>query len=518
MQANLRQLNQCQLRMGRRLAYSEKLARKWMPLALTQLRSFAAEGQVPDSLERKENIELISDCARRLLDSYRIVFKHLYSVSNFRFARGQKLFYLAAYRIVELTRFYQRVLGLRYQVLSEQAWLTVNIVFHVMHAHGKAEMVIHSFEDLYAEQHTNRALQDLYLIIQMNARLDILRWPTEWQFSLDSYGRIVHTMLKLEEDDGNMLRQDYAIAYCYDDCPARPHRIPGQTTRGQGFLLNFKNLKRKLVRDYERTLERQSMAIDDKAYSLLSFNDGLALLQLQRNCWLGHPLPLYARDAQGQKCDVRMFIGFNGIYPFLFNLHYGTGPTEEIGHRMVDLLAQRSALFAEDNRSTTESVWMMLAQDERRITLKTQETPFTTNMRIGALAAYGFGAEGMRSSAIGNISRIHRPGGDMVIVEIEKLGQNSEPVLITPDLACFEAFDDKNKEVSYGILAVNGAGDESDSEQCHLLLPSHAQALEGHQLVMKRVGMRQIILVGRLESATKTYRSHGYKMQMSMDA
>lgn len=520
--ANLRQLNQCRLRMGRRMAYTEKVARKFMPLALTQVRLYAGEGQIPDSAERKDNLDLIIDTTRRLLDSYRIVFKNLYSVSNFRFARAQKIFYLAAYRIVELTRFQQRVMGLRYQVLNEQTWLALNIVFHVMHAHDKLELACHSFEDVFAElhkneQHKNRSLQDLYLMIQMNARLDILRWPTEWQFTLDSYGRIVHTMLKLEDDDGNILRPDYAIAYCYDDCAARSQRIPGQTTRGQGFLLNFINLKRKLVRDYERNLEFQSQAIDDKAFSQLSFGDGLALLQLQRNCWLAAPLPLHPREAQGQKCDVRMFVGFKGIYPFLFNLHYGTGPTEEIGNRMVDLLAQRSAVFAEDNRSTTESVWMMLAQDTRRITLKTQETPFTTNMRIGALAAYGFGAEGLRSSAVGVISRIHRPGGDMVVVEIEKLGNNSEPVLVTPDLACFETFDERNKEIGYGILAVQEEQAEQGGGVCHLLLPTHSQMLEGHQVVMKRVGMRQIIVVGRLENATKTYRSHCYSVQMSID-
>lgn len=520
-QANLRQLNQCRLRMGRRMAYTEKVARKFMPLALAQVRQFAGEGQIPDSAERKDSLDIIIDATRRLLDSYRIVFKHIYSLSNFRFARNQKIFYLAAYRIVELTRFQQRVMGLRYQVLTEQTWLALNIVFHVLHGHDKLELACHSFEDLFNEQHNehhkNRNVLDLYLMIQMNARLDILRWPTEWQFTLDSYGRIVHTMVKLEVDDGNILRPDYAIAYCYDDCGARGQRIPGQTTRGQGFLLNFKNLKRKLVRDYERNLEFQSQAIDDKAFSQLSFGDGLALLQLQRNCWLSAPLPLHPRDAQGQKCDVRMFIGFKGIYPFLFNLHYGTGPTEEVGNRMVDLLAQRSALFAQDNRSTTESVWMMLAQDTSRITLKTQETPFTTNMRIGALAAYGFGAAGLRSSAVGVISRIHRPGGEMVVVEIEKLGNASEPVLVTPDLACFENFDERNKEIGYGILAVqqNAVG---ECEDCHVLLPTHSPMLEGLQVVMKRVGQRQIIIIGRLENATKTYRSHRYTVQMSLES
>jgi hypothetical protein len=159
----------------------------------------------------------------------------------------------------------------------------------------------------------------------------------------------------------------------------------------------------------------------------------------------------------------------------------------------------------------------MLAQDDKRITLKTQETPFTTNMRIGALAAYGFGAEGLRSSAVGVISRIYRPGGEMVVVEIEKLGENSEPILVTPDLACFENFDERNKEIGYGILAVNAMGSASESGECHLLLPSHSQVVEGHQIVMKRVGQRQILVLGKLESATKTYRSYGYRVQMSMD-
>ena len=513
-QDNLRQLNQCQIRVGRRMAYSEKVARRLMPLALEQVRKLAPDGMIPDNAERKKILDLIADITRRLLDSYRLVFKTLYAAGNFRFARGQKIFDLCAYRLLEFSRFQQRVLALRYQVLSEQAWLTVNIVFHVMYSQGKADLVCHSYEDIFSETHKNRRLQDLYLMLQMNARLDILRWPSEWHFCLDSYGRIVHTLVKLEEDDGNIVRGDYAIAYCYDDCPARAQRIPGQTTRGQGLLLNWKVLKAKLLRDFERNLEHQSQTIDEKAFSQLSFADGLALLELQKNCWQGQPLSLPEKNAQGQKCDVRMFIGFKGIYPFLYNLHYGTGPSEQIGSRMVDLLAQRSALFAEDHRSTTDSIWMMLSQDERRMILKTQETEFTTQMRIGALTAYGFGAEGMRSSAVGCISRIYRPSHDAVVVEIEKLGHNSEPILVIPDLSQFEQFDQQHKEVCYGILAVNM---RQDKEECALLLPAHSQLLEGHQLVMKRVGKRQVIVIGKLQEATKTYRKYGYQVQMSMD-
>lgn len=523
--ANLRQLNQCPVRPGRRFAYTEKVARKLMPLALQEARDKSGEGLVPDPQERREMLELVAEATRRLLDSYRLVFKTLYQTGNFRFARAEKSFDLCCYRILELSRFQQRVLALRYRVLPEVSWLAINTVFQVMHMRGRSEIPFHGFDEIYGDEHKKHSAKELFLIMQMIARLDVLRWPSEWHFSLDSYGRIAHALVKLEEDDGNIVRPDYSIAYCYDDQAARARRIPGQTTRGSALLLNWKNLKAKLLRDYERNLQRQAQAIDEKAFALLSFNDGLALLELQKKCWLHEPAPVPARDAPGEKCDVRMFIGFKGIYPFLFNLHYGTGATETIGSRMVDLLAQRSALFAEDHRSTHDSVWVKLEEDARHITLRTQETDYTTQMRIGALAAYGFGAEGMRSSSIGVISRIYRPptpGGNLgegvhlVVIDIDLLGEFSEPILVTPDLQCFEEFDNKNKEICYGVLAINKLAD--GSEECSLLLPAHSHFLQGHQLVMKRVGLRQIIQVGALLSASKTYRRHAYQVQISVEA
>lgn len=518
-QSNLRQLNKCQISIARRLAYTEKVAKRLMPIALPQIRSVAGEGRIPDPPERKESLDLIIDISRRLLESYRLVFKRWYGVSNARFAYIEKRFDLAGYRIIEISRFLQRVMGLRYQQLSEQAWLSVNIVFHVLHGQGKAEMQAHSFEDVYSETHSNRRLQDLYLMLQMNARLDTLRWPTEWQFSLDSYGRIVHALLKLEEDHGNILRADESIAYCYDDGPARSMRIPGQTTRGQGILINWKLLRAKLQRDYQRNLANQAQRSDQRAFSMLSYADGLALLSLQKNCWESVSPPLPDKSAKGQQCDLHIFIGFKGIYPFLFNLHYGTGPAEKLGARMVDLLAQRSALFAEDHRSTSDSLWMMLSHDEERIVLRTEETDYTTQMRIGVPIAYGFGEMGLRSSALGCISRIYRPNSEVVIVEVEKLGNSSEPVLLIPDLSNFAEFDQQHKEIFYGILALQGLQRQPDqADAAHLLLPAHCTFYQGHQLVMKRVGKRQIIELNEMLEASKTFRKYSYTVSQSCDA
>ncbi len=248
-----------------------------------------------------------------------------------------------------------------------------------------------------------------------------------------------------------------------------------------------------------------------------------ALLELQKRCWDAQPLPLPERDARGTQCDVRMFVGFKGIFPFLHGLHHGTGPIEKIGERMVDLLAQRSALFAEDHTATTDSLWFMLEQTEQRISLRTQETSSTTQMRIGALAAYGLGGQGLRSSALGNISRLYRIGSGtqvQLVVEIEKIGAFSEPLLLHRDLALLENFQDKAQGMQYALLAL----DQADAAQqagdalevnARILLPAHSDLLEGQEVVLKRVGFCQLVRIGPLRGATKTWRCHQYQVLSS---
>ncbi|WP_338849156.1 hypothetical protein V8J88_09410 [Massilia sp. W12] len=515
----LRRQNQARMASLRRFAWAERIMRRFCPLALELVRKNAHDGAVPDSQERQQALEVSAELLRRLLDAYRIIFKDWYGAGNFRFARVRKKFETCAWRLIDLSHFWQRALGLRYRVLPDAAWLAINQAYFAMRELGQAENELYGIEDIYAEERKPRTLQHQYLVLQMIARLDILRWPTEWHFTLDGYGRIAHALIKLEEDGGNIVRPDYALAFSYDAGPARAFRPPGAAL-GKSVLLNWKNLRMKLQRDYQRNLEFQTKAIDQRAFAMLSFNDGLALLELQKRCWDALPLPLPERDARAEQCDLRIFVGFKGIYPFLYSLHYGTGPTEQVGERMVDLLAQRSALFAEDHTATTDSIWLMLEQNAQRLTLRTQETAWTTQMRIGSLAAYGLGAQGLLSSALGNISRIYRPHltdgqAAQVVVEIEKMSAFSEPVLLHSEMRMYETFQDKAEGLQYALLALQEAGAASTvgaAQGANLMLPAHAPMVEGAQVVMKRVGRVQKVRIGALLRAAKTWRCHSYEV------
>ena len=81
------------------------------------------------------------------------------------------------------------MLGLRYQVLSGPAWLTVNNVFHAMRAARRTDGSLKLLETELPEDHDAppQSITELFLAIQMVSRFDVLMWPTELHQFLFAY-------------------------------------------------------------------------------------------------------------------------------------------------------------------------------------------------------------------------------------------------------------------------------------------------------------------------------------------
>jgi hypothetical protein len=138
LQSTMRQLNRCRIGMLQRFLLSEGLLAVSHSQALEHVRGYSVESGIPDHADRQEVLDVIIDITRQLIDSYKIIFKTVYSGNNYKFVRQRKRYNISAFRILDLTKFKQRVKGLRYQLLSDAAWLAVNIVYHIMHAVGEA--------------------------------------------------------------------------------------------------------------------------------------------------------------------------------------------------------------------------------------------------------------------------------------------------------------------------------------------------------------------------------------------
>lgn len=504
-QKNLRQLNRCKIGLVRRFVYNETFIATFYPLLLKQVRNYLDDGGIPDSVMRQEMLDLIIDVMRQLIESYKIVFRTIYCGRNFQFARLTSQFDKSAWRILELAKIKQRIMGLRYAGLSAQMWLTVNIVFHVMHGMGRSDAERTTLEGIAANYGEPMAasLTDLFLSLQMVQRFDLSRWPTEWQFTFDRLGRSVRDWVSLVADDGGKPSHNASLSYCYDNRPAHQERLDG---RGSALMLHWQNLNKKIMADYLQFFHekgsgrRVNMA---QKFEFLSFSEGLALVQLQLDSLHDQTTAQINPDWEGKQCDLRIFVGFKYAYPFLYNLHYHAD-LEQVGTRLEDLLAKRSAILAEDHVSTTDSAWYLQYQDQKILKLRTQETQYTTPLRIGALLIYGIGNEGIQQPTLGMVIRIFRPQAKKVFIDIARLGEQPEPIMATPELDNFEKFDPHGKQVMYGMLVAD------DKNVNTLIFPSHCTFIEKDTLIIKRVKGVQMVVLGKLQSVTKSCLSYQF--------
>jgi hypothetical protein len=505
LQKNLRQLNRCKIGAVRRFIYNETFITTFYPLILKRVRNHLDDGGIPDPAPRQEMLDLMIDLIRQLIESYKIIFRAIYCGKNFQFARLSSQFDKSAWRILELIKIKQRIMGLRYAALSPQMWLGANIVFHIMHGLGKTETERTTLEGIAANygEPVQATLCDLFLSLQMVQRFNLSRWPTEWQFSFDRFERSVRDLVQLVPDDGGKLSHNASLSYCYDNRPAHHERAEG---RGSALMIYWQRLNKKIMADYLQFFHekgsgrRGNMA---QKFEFLSFTEGLALVQLQLDGLRDQTPVLGHEDLDGQLCDLRIFVGFKYAYPFLYNLHYHAD-LEQVGTRLEDLLAKRSAILAEDHVSTTDSGWYLQYQDQNILKLRTQETQYTTPLRIGALLIYGIGNEGIQQPSLGMVTRIVRPSAKKVYIDIVRLGAQPEPIMVTVDLDNFQKFDPHGKQVMYGMVVTDAKNVSS------LIFPCHCNFIEKDTLVIKRVKGLQMVVLGKLQSVTKSYLSYQF--------
>jgi hypothetical protein len=65
---------------------------------------------------------------------------------------------------------------------------------------------------------------------------------------------------------------------------------------------------------------------------------------------------------RGDACDMRIFIGFKSVYQLPAEHHLGKLGA---GTRLDDVLAKRSAIFADDDVASVESVWFLQSRTTR---------------------------------------------------------------------------------------------------------------------------------------------------------
>ena len=429
----MKMLNRYPVGPSQRLARTALVLKWFHPLAMQTIYRFSKQSGIPESDERQELLDLISDIVRNLTVSYKTVFQHDYDASRFEYARSRNRIYFCAFRILELINFEQRIRGLRYQSLGTRAWQDANTVFHVMLAYESVEFQLPLLNGNQKDEKNLKTacLQEFYASIHAYALLDYSTWPTDQQSFIDTYRESVNQSITVMEDSGGALTKDMRIAYCYQDGPSCSTRI--DTASDPAVLISFSVLAESIHRDFRdliKAKEEKNSFLVPKILAPLKDVYRLALASLMhRN--VGRDIWSVDASQPGEQInELRIYVGFRDIYMHLRGI-FGSRSANPGAPTLADTLAERSAAFGEDHTATQQSLWHVLHSDNKKIRLRTQETCYSTPMTIGSLVAYEIGEADHHQPHLGWVSRIFRPISGTVIVEIERLANFAEPVKIT---------------------------------------------------------------------------------------
>ncbi len=420
-------VNRCQMSNPKRQVLNHDILKLFYPAAQTQIARLSKTGGVPESDEHKAVLQSIIELCQVLIVSHQLVFASYYTSSNYQYARAHTKVLTCASRILELLTLKQRARGLRYQLLDDGDWGVANTLFYVMYCY---EDVYRPLSTLKKEleigrNHNAVSLYQHFMQLHLFAAFDVLRWPTHIQWVIGSYVRSIEQPALVRPDDGTAHEQDFCV-YCYGTMPASKQRL--SQPPGEALILDCQPLITAMHKDcvgMMRAKKQRNVAKSLPRFANLPEAEHFVIFdQLVRGLAYNN-IKTTGQGTQNVD-DLRIFVGFTEVFGLLHHRNSIYGSEE----RLADMLARRSALLAEDNAATYESIWTLLFQDEHIVRLSTQETDFTTAMRIGSLLACGIG-ENVNRPSLAMVSRIFRPRAKVVIVEIQRIADYAEPIFMS---------------------------------------------------------------------------------------
>lgn len=428
--AEIKHLNRCSLKMNQRLSLNRDIIELYFAMGMGQVaRLSKTGGGIPEPEEHKLILIMLAEIAQTLIVSYQILFEHYYGLSNYKYARSHKKVLECVSRLFELLALKQQVKALRYQLLDASDWKLANTLFYVMSCYEDVDLPLQTQKKALNpdERRGKVSVREHYVSLHIVAKFNVLRWPSHLQWVIRSYLRGIDEPVQvMREEAGHVLASHDLIAYCYGDQPAHEYRL--ETPLGGGIIFRLNNLIEAVQKDcvsMMRSKKHQDISQVLPRFARLPEREHFVIFdQLMRGLEHEETDPVTKRAKEIE--DLRIFVGFSEVFSLLQHRQSKFGGEE----RLVDKLSKRSALIAEDSVATKESIWSLLYQDDKMIRLSTQETSFTTAMRIGSLFACGLG-ENVNRPSLAVVTRIFRPSHKLVVVDVSRIASFADPVILT---------------------------------------------------------------------------------------
>jgi hypothetical protein len=459
--AEIKDINRCSLSVRRRFSLTRGALKLFYPMALVRLAKYAKTGGIPEDEDRRKTLGLLLELTQILMVSCQILFSHYYTASNFRYARARHKVYESASRIFELLLLKQQARGLSYQLLSDHDWKVANTIFYIMSSyeevdrplltlrkklglegpHGGCslrELLVYTLS-FYKEfetplltlknrlglhdLHNGVSLAEQFILLHMVARYDVLRWPTHLQRVIASYMSDVGNAVQVRRcKEGEKPGRDDLIAQGSLPAGACPSGSPA----GPALMLACQGLNEAIRKDSIALVraKREGSAVPPRFARFPETEHFVIHEQLLRGLWGAVDEPGAERPVPVD--DLRVFAGFSSVFDLLRH-QQGMYASEK---RLDDLLSSRSSWIAPDHLGAEKNAWTLLFQNEKLIRLCIAETTLGTPIAMGSLLAYGVG-EDINRPSLAIVSRIFRPAGKGVVIDLSLISHYIEAVVLT---------------------------------------------------------------------------------------
>lgn len=439
-QANL---NRLKLKPEKRLQLTRAITGQAYPVvALWYDKFYAEQSSLPESNERRNALEASIKAVDQIAISYKLLFHDTYSTKSSEFSRQRDTLYQYALRIIELLRLIQRLKALRYQRMSKADWLDVNQIFFSMLLHNVVNVPGKLLGTVGVKNKQDRAerggeaqgsMQDIYLSIQLFGLLDTSTWPTSLLHVPDAYlAHLGPESFRIMPDNNEPLQPGYLVTYLNNSAPPQFQRRDDIT--GPAILFEYSGLYNSLAREHENIGKMKFInAFDQRKLSkplqALADEDRVPLLEAML-------MGLKQRSRQQKRHRVhtqdalRVYFGREEVMRLLRDISSKDLQRILDARQFVDKLARQSSLLAEDDRRHMNTQWTMINFSSGGLLIGTEETTFSTPIKIGQLMAFSPVDAELDRITLGYINRLHRTEDHRIEVAIVRLSAQAEAVVI----------------------------------------------------------------------------------------
>lgn len=420
-QACSKSVNKAALNFVKRKKITEDLYRVFIARVIPEAENQAKGGGIPDTESKKVVLGAMLDGLQELIVSAQFLYQSVYGSRSRE--RKANLFYSATL-LLDLLVLKQWLLSIQYRSLSEQDWKLLNTVFFsASHELDDKQSINASGIDLgFCPADT---LLGLYAHLQLIPMLDMMGWPTHLHRFAGQYLASIELPMETKALSEELPRYSL-VTDCYDFTAARVFKnyVRIGSLPMPPLALDYQRLVGAIKQDHGGILQAKAdgrEGVIPARLAKLSDVEQFTVASLLAKA-VFDVLDMKIVGHEHRVEDFRIYSGLVSVFSLLNNIFKYSG--EE---RLADMLAKRSSIIAEDHVATIETAWFVLFQNEKMIRMSTQESRFTTDMRVGALLAYGTGDDTLARPRLSMVTRIQR-GIGKTIIDLRRLASYAEPV------------------------------------------------------------------------------------------